>query len=418
MCVRQAEMRSDAYEIIDHAIRAVLPGPAVKKALTALESMPTYVVAIGKAAWKMAEAAAGVLGDDLIEGVVITKYHHSEGPIRKMKIYEAGHPIPDAGGLAATERALELAGRLRAGERMLFLVSGGGSALFEALPEGVTLEDLARLTEKLLSSGANIAEINTVRKHLSRVKGGRFALKCMPGQVVNVVLSDVIGDSLDAIASGPACPDASTSAEAMEIVRRYGVEISDGMRRRLAVETPKELSNISSIVIGNVRLLCEGAREKARELGYRPVILTTTLDCEAREAGAFFAAIAREIRAGCGPFAAPCALIAGGETVVHLKGSGKGGRNQELALAAAVGIGGLGDTLFFSFGSDGTDGPTEAAGGMVDGGFYAACQGADRSIEDALANNDAYPLLRDMGGLILCGPTGTNVNDLMVLLMR
>lgn len=411
-------MQADAYKIIHHAVQAVLPGAAVKNALQTIERKPSYVVAIGKAAWKMAAAAAEVLGDDLIEGIVITKYHHSEGPIRKMTIYEAGHPVPDANGLAATEQALRLADKLQAEDRMIFLVSGGGSALFEALPDGVTLDDLMKLTKKLLSSGASITEMNAIRKHISKVKGGRFALRCMPAKVINVILSDIIGDPLDAIASGPAYPDASTSENALKIVRRYGVEITPEMEKSLAMETPKTLSNITTCVTGNVQLLCESAKEMARGLGYMPVVLTATLDCEAREAGAFFAAIARQIRAKGEPFATPCAVIAGGETVVHLKGSGKGGRNQELALAAAKGMDGLENTLLFSFGSDGTDGPTDAAGGMVDGNFYAACAEKGLSVEDTLENNDAYHLLKEMGGLIVSGPTGTNVNDLTVLLVR
>lgn len=414
----QTSMHADARQMIDTAIQAVLPGPAVEKALRTLKPGPAYVVAIGKAAWKMAKAAADVLGEDLIEGIVITKYHHSEGPISRMKIFEAGHPVPDAQSLIATEHALALADRLQAGEQIIFLVSGGGSALFEALPEGVSLNDLMQLTEKLLSSGASITEINTVRKHLSRVKGGRFALRCMPAKVINVVLSDIIGDPLDAIASGPTYPDSSTAQQARRILQRYDIEPTPGMEAILAIETPEALSNISSHIIGNVQLLCRSAKEKAEELGYASTVLTTTLDCEARDAGAFFAAIARQIRTSGEPFQAPCAIIAGGETVVHLKGTGKGGRNQELALSAARGIRGMKNTLFFSFGSDGTDGPTDAAGGMVDGSFYDACVQQGLSVEETLENNDAYHLLREMNGLILSGPTGTNVNDLMVLLMR
>lgn len=411
-------MREDAQKIMDKAIQTVLPDAAVKNALRSLERAPSYVVAIGKAAWKMAHAAAEELGDALIEGVVITKYQHSEGPIDRMTIYEAGHPIPDANGIRATEHALRLADALGAQDRMIFLVSGGGSALFEALPEGVSLEELMALTQKLLACGASITEINAIRKHISCVKGGRFALRCAPAKVVNVILSDIIGDPLDAIASGPAYPDASTSEDALRVVRRYGVEITPRIREVLSQETPKALDNISTCVTGNVQLLCESARQAAAELGYRSVLLTTTLDCEAREAGRFFAAIARQMRAKGEPFALPCAVIAGGETVVHLKGTGKGGRNQELALSAAEGIAGLRDTVLFSFGSDGTDGPTDAAGGIVDGDFSAECAARGLSIEDALGNNDAYPLLKAMESLIMSGPTGTNVNDLMVLLMR
>ncbi len=411
-------MQKDAHRIICHAIERVLPETAVKHALESIENVPSYLVAIGKAAWRMASAAAEVLGKNLIEGIVITKYGHSRGAIDRVRIYEAGHPLPDANGLMATRRALELADRLGEGDRLILLVSGGGSALFEALPEGLSLEELTDLNQKLLASGANIGQINTVRKHLSLVKGGRFALRCAPAQVVNIVLSDVIGDPLDVIASGPAHPDESRAEEALEILTQFGIEPGEQMRRILLRETAGELSNVSAYVTGNVQLLCEGAAEMARQLGYVPAILTTTLDCEARDAGLFFAALARQIRAGESCFAPPCALIAGGETVVHLRGGGKGGRNQELALAASKGIAGLDDVLFFSVGSDGTDGPTDAAGGMVDGLFYRACCERNRSVERALEDNDAYPLLKEMGALIVTGPTGTNVNDLMVLLVK
>ena len=414
----EKRMIADAFEIMDSAVKAVLPGASVRNALNAIDRRPSYVVAIGKAAWKMAKAAAEELGDDLLEGVVITKYAHSEGPIPGMRIYEAGHPIPDINSLRATEQALSLADRLGPDDRLIFLVSGGGSALFEALPEGMTLADLEELNRQLIASGASITEINAVRKHLSAVKGGRFAQRCAPATVINVVLSDIIGDPLDAIASGPAYPDASTSSDAMAVLERYGIAVREEMRKAILQETPKELSNIRCCITGNVKLLCEAAKERAEELGYVPQVLTTTLDCEAREAGAFFAALARQIRAGGACFAPPCALIAGGETVVHLRGSGKGGRNQELALAASRGLRGLENVVFFSLGSDGTDGPTDAAGGIVDGALYDACQGKGLSVDAALENNDAYPLLKEMGALIVTGPTGTNVNDLMVLLVR
>lgn len=413
----EKRMIADAYEIMNAAVKAVLPGTAVKNALNTIERRPSYVVAIGKAAWKMAKAAAEELGNDLLEGIVITKYGHSEGAIPGMRIFEAGHPIPDINSLRATEQALAMAERLGSEDRLIFLVSGGGSALFESLPEGMTLDDLEALNRQLIACGASITEINAVRKHLSSVKGGRFAQRCAPARVVNVVLSDIIGDPLDAIASGPAYPDASTSADAMAVIDRYGIVVSEKMREAIMQETPKQLSNIHCCITGNVKLLCEAAKASAERLGYVPQVLTTMLDCEAREAGAFFAALARQVRAGDACFAPPCALIAGGETVVHLKGSGKGGRNQELALAASKGIDGLKNTLLFSLGSDGTDGPTDAAGGIVDGSFYAACRSRGLSVEAALENNDAYPLLKEMGGLIVTGPTGTNVNDLMVLLL-
>ncbi len=313
---------------------------------------------------------------------------------------------------------MALVGRLGAGDRVLFLASGGGSALFEMPLDGVTLEDIASATRQLLASGADITEINTIRKRLSAVKGGRFAEACAPAEVASIVLRDVLGDSLDAIASGPAHPDGTTSQGALRIVQKNGIELTEGTMAALLQETPKALNNVKTRIIGNVTRLCTQAAETARALGYEPLILTTTLDCEARDAGSFLAAIAREVCASGRPAKAPCAVILGGETVVHLKGTGRGGRNQEMALSAALGIRGMADTLVFSVGSDGTDGPTDAAGGIVTGDFVEACRTKGLSAEAHLQNNDAYTILGAADGLIFTGPTGTNVNDLTVLLCK
>ncbi len=412
-------IHQDARAIVDAAIEAVLPDVAVKNALSDMPGdRPVYMVAIGKAAWKMAEAACEALGDRLEAGVVVTKYGHAKTPLERVEIIEAGHPVPDEHSVRGAARAMALVDRLGAGDRVLFLVSGGGSALFEKPLDGVTLEDIASATRQLLASGADITEINTIRKHLSAVKGGRFAEACAPAEVVSIVLSDVLGDSLDAIASGPAHPDGTTSQDALRIVQKYGIELTDGAMEALRRETPKALENVKTRIIGNVTRLCTQAEETARALGYEPLILTTTLDCEARDAGSFLAAIAREVRASGRPVKAPCAVILGGETVVHLKGSGRGGRNQELALSAALGIQGMADVTVFSVGSDGTDGPTDAAGGIVTGDFVEICRAKGLSAEAHLQNNDAYAILGAAEGLIFTGPTGTNVNDLTVLLCK
>mgnify|MGYP001017630658 FL=1 len=412
-------IHQDARAIVDAAIEAVLPDVAVKNALSDMPGdRPVYMVAIGKAAWKMAEAACEALGDRLKAGVVVTKYGHAKTPLERVEIIEAGHPVPDEHSVRGAARAMALVDRLGAGDRVLFLVSGGGSALFEMPLDGVTLEDIASATRQLLASGADITEINTIRKHLSAVKGGRFAEACAPAEVVSIVLSDVLGDSLDAIASGPAHPDGTTSQDALRIVQKYGIELTDGAMEALRRETPKALENVKTRIIGNVTRLCTQAEETARALGYEPLILTTTLDCEARDAGSFLAAIAREVRASGRPVKAPCAVILGGETVVHLKGSGRGGRNQELALSAALGIQGMADVTVFSVGSDGTDGPTDAAGGIVTGDFVEICRAKGLSAEAHLQNNDAYAILGAADGLIFTGPTGTNVNDLTVLLCK
>ena len=412
-------IKQDAQRIIRDSIAAVLPDAAVKRALEGrVFPRGVTLVAIGKAAWRMASAASAVLGDQINRGIVITKYDHSEGALPRIEIVEAGHPVPDASGVAGARRALELVRGLTAEDTVLFLVSGGGSALFELPAPPCTLDDIAALTRQLLACGADITEINAIRKHLSAVKGGRFAQACAPAQVLSIILSDVLGDPLDAIASGPAVPDRSTCGDVARIIGKYALDVPEHLLPLLSSETPKALDGVTTLVTGNVTALCDAAASSAAALGYAPLVLTTTLACEAREAGSVLAAMAREIRRSGRPVKAPCAVILGGETVVHLRGKGKGGRNQELALAAAPGIDGLSDTCILSLGSDGTDGPTDAAGGIVTGEFARECQARGLSIDAALANNDAYPLLKAMDALIMTGPTGTNVNDVSILLMR
>ena len=266
----------------------------------------------------------------------------------------------------------------------------------------------------MLASGADIVEMNVIRKRLSAVKGGRFARLCAPARVFSVVLSDILGDPLDMIASGPACPDSSTCRQALDIAEKYRLRLSDRALELLRTETPKELDNVETRITGSVRELCAAAAAACGRLGYEPLVLTDRLCCEAREAGCFLASIARS-HASDGR---ALAFLAGGETVVHLRGTGKGGRNQELALAAADGIQGLTNTAVFSVGSDGTDGPTDAAGGFVDGTTAAALERRGIRIHRVLADNDAYHALEAVGGLIVTGPTGTNVNDVSVVLIR
>ena len=413
------KLTDDARRIIRGAIAAVLPDAAVRRALEGRRfARPVKLVAIGKAAWRMAHAACQVLGDQVERGVVITKYDHSEGKIPRMEIYEAGHPVPDENGVRGAKRALELVSGLTEEDTVLFLVSGGGSALFELPLDGASLEDIAALTRQLLACGADITEINTLRKHLSAVKGGRFGAACAPAKVLSIVLSDVLGDSLSTIASGPAAPDETTCEDAARLIEKYSLAVPQHLRALLSMETPKALSGIETVITGNVTALCRAAADSAQALGYTPLLMTTTLACEAREAGAMAAAIAREIKTSGQPVKPPCAVIFGGETVVHLRGRGKGGRNQELALAAAAGIDGLEDVCIFSVGSDGTDGPTDAAGGMVTGEFAEKARGRGLSIDAALQENDAYTILGEMDALIMTGPTGTNVNDVCVILCR
>ena len=405
-------LRKHADAIISASIKAVLPDEAVKRALTGKE-FPGRVllVAAGKAAWQMAKAASDTLGDRIEGGVVVTKYDHVMGPIANFTCCEAGHPVPDEKSFAGTKKALDLVADLQPEDTVLFLLSGGGSALFESpLIPGAVLQDI---TGQLLASGADIVEINTIRKRLSAVKGGRFALHCAPAHVFTIVLSDILGDPLDMIASGPACPDSATKEQAIAIAKKYNLSLSQEVWTLLEQETPKELHNVTTQINGSVRELCAAAAVVCRELGYEPILLTDQLCCQAKEAGSFLATILKT-HAGSGK---KLAFLAGGETVVQLTGKGKGGRNQELALAAAAGIDGIANAAVFSVGSDGTDGPTDAAGGYVDGDTAQALRAQGILIHEVLKNNDAYHALEKCGGLIVTGPTGTNVNDVAVALL-
>lgn len=406
-------LRSDADAIIRASLKAVLPDSAVQRALRNYRpgSGRTLLISVGKAAWQMAKAALDTLGT-VDDGLVITKYDHVKGPLPGLRCFEAGHPVPDENSFAATREALALVSGLSAGDTVIFLLSGGGSALFEApLIPGTELQDITR---QLLACGADIVEMNCIRKRLSAVKGGRFAQACRPAKVLSIVLSDILGDPLDSIASGPAYPDGSTSEEALAVVEKYGLSLSPEATALLGQETPKALDNVETHINGSVRELCSAAADAARALGYEPVFLTDLLSCEAREAGRFLASVLRShVKTG-----KSLAFIAGGETVVHLTGNGLGGRNQELALAACEGLDGLDGAAVFSVGSDGTDGPTDAAGGYVDGESLASLKALGLDLHRILADNDAYHALQALDGLIITGPTGTNVNDVAVALLK
>ena len=406
-------LRRDADQIIRASLAAVLPDAAVQRALK--DYRPgggrTILVAVGKAAWQMAKAALDTLGR-IDDGVVVTKYDHARGELPGVRCFEAGHPVPDDNSFAATKYALDLVSGLCAEDTVIFLLSGGGSALFE-LPL-VPGEELQDITRQMLACGADIVEMNRIRKRLSAVKGGRFAQACAPARVLSIVLSDILGDPLDSIASGPAYPDSGTCEEALAVVAKYGLKLSPEATALLHQETPKSLDNVETRINGSVRELCAAAAEAASSLGYEPVYLTDQLSCEAREAGRFLAAVLKS-HAGDGK---SLAFIAGGETVVHLTGRGMGGRNQELALAACEGIAGLPAAAVFSVGSDGTDGPTDAAGGYTDGESLEALTKAGLNLHGVLSDNDAYHALQAIDGLIVTGPTGTNVNDVAVGLIR
>lgn len=411
--MENSTLRRDADIIIKEAIEKVMPNHAVRNILTkeSFSEGKVILVAVGKAAWQMAKSAGEVLGGRITQGIVITKYHHAPNPIPGISVIEAGHPVPDENSVRGAEKAISMVQKLGAEDTVLFLLSGGGSALFEK--PLIPLEELKSINEQLLGCGADIVEINTVRKRLSAVKGGKFAEMCMPARVCNVILSDVAGDIPDMIASGPACQDTSTCEQALGIAKKYGLKLSEEARACLGKETPRQLGNAEVHIAGNVKALCRAAADSCKRLGYEPCILTTSLSCEAREAGNFLAAIARE-KQNTGK---SLAFLAGGETVVHLKGNGKGGRNQELALAAAAGIKGLRHTAVFAAGSDGTDGPTDAAGGFADGETAGRLKAQGVDIQEVLEENNAYEALEQCGGLIITGPTGTNVNDVAVVLI-
>lgn len=413
-------MREDAKKIMEYSIKEVLPDAAVKKALDGKSfSGDLYVISFGKAGWQMAYAAYQTLGGKIKKGIVVTKYQHIKGEIPGFRMIEAGHPVPDKNSVYGAECVMELVREAGDQDTILLLVSGGGSALLEKPEEGLSLKQIQEVTGQLLKCGAKIEEINTIRKRLSAVKGGKLAALAGKTPVFQIVLSDIIDDNLQMIASGPACADSSKYEDVVRIREKYQLKFSTPVEEALKKETVRELSNVTTVITGSVKQLCRAAAEAAQRLGYRPYVLTTSLDGEAREAGRFLASAARNISEGDRTgFEKPCALIAGGETVVTLTGKGLGGRNQELAFAGAAGIDGLSNVLIFSFGSDGTDGPTDAAGGIVDGDTMRKLRECGLNYAKVLKENDAYHALQKTDGLLITGPTGTNVNDVAVVLIR
>lgn len=438
-------LRQHAKQIYSHAIDAVLPDRAIRRfvqrqghllyvadAIYDLRTGKTYLVAFGKAAVPMASALAAILGPYLSEGVAITKYGHAAGGgVERVRVFEAGHPVPDEAGLAATRRALDLVSRAQEEDLVLVAVSGGGSALL-VQPDGeVTLQDKQKTTDLLLRCGATIQEINTVRKHLSAVKGGRLARAIWPAQSCSLILSDIIGDPLEFIASGPTVPDSTTFGDALAIVDRYGLrqQLPEAVRRHLErgasgnlPETPKPgeaiFARARHVLVGSNHQAVEAARDCAESLGYHPLILTTALQGEAREVAQLYPALAYEILKHNRPVPSPACILAGGEPTVTVRGSGKGGRNQELALAALTGLSGKQVSVLAAVGTDGTDGPTDAAGAIVDDASLTRAQEAGLDWRTYLKNNDAYTFFATLGDLIKTGPTQTNVMDVHILLVE
>ncbi len=407
-------LREDAQCVISAALAAAQPEKLVPRGLGRLRLYGgrLKVIAVGKAAWGMAKAVSDTLGNQINQGLVITQYGNSRGPLPYFTVMEAGHPIPDENSVRATDAAIAMVQGLHVEDTVLMLISGGGSSLFER--PLIPLPYFATATSALFHCGASITEMNVIRRRLSAVKGGRFAQLCAPAHVVGLLLSDVLGDAPETIASGPISPDPVTAVEAERTLNRLFPDAPDVFRTLMRRETPKNLPNAETYVIGNVEVLVRTAAHTLRHLGYDTVILTDRLACEAREAGRFLGSIAQthqgETRS--------VAYLVGGETVVHVNGQGLGGRNQELALASAPILEGLKDTALFSIGSDGQDGPTDAAGGYVDQRTAGRLRAAEVDVNAALDENDSYTALDAAGGLIVTGPTGTNLNDIAAVMIR
>jgi len=386
-----------------------------------------FVVGMGKASSRMAASLETILGERIHAGLVVIADGYKV-PTNRVKVVEAFHPVPDQRGIAAAQQIADLVDDAQEGDLAIVLISGGGSALLTLPSSGLVLDDLVATNELLLRSGAKIQEINTVRKHLSQLKGGQLAVRAFPATVITLVLSDVPGDSLDAIASGPTVGDPTTYADATRILRHYGLwdrvpqsirdHVEAGTRGEIP-ETPKPgdavFARVTTNIIGSGSIAAEAALNEAKNLGYHTLLLTTTLEGEAREVGSVFAAIAWEEMRNSQPLPLPALIVAAGETTVTVSGSGKGGRNQELALSAALGIEGLPGAMIASVGTDGHDGPTDAAGGIVDGETIPRLRKLGIDPEESLAANDSYHALAGSGDLIMTGPTGTNVADLCLI---
>ncbi len=447
MSVQQSileEMRNQALEIFQAALRAVEPVEAIlkhvkmegeslligKRRMELSKFDRILVVGAGKADAPMAQAVESLLGERVSDGIIVVKDGHGL-PLQRVKVHEASHPVPDERGLGGTEEILSLVSG--AGERdlVICLISGGGSALLVAPAEGVTLKDKQQVTQLLLACGASIHEINTVRKHLSRVKGGGLAHAAHPATLVSLILSDVIGDDLDTIASGPTVPDSTTFHQAGQILERYGIwdqvpgsvrmYVKKGVKGEIA-ETPKpgdpSFQRDAWELVGTNLQALKAARKEAERLGYRTMILSGMMEGETREVAKAHAAIAKEVLNSENPIAPPACVLSGGETTVTLQGEGKGGRNTEFALASAIALEGVEHVIVLSGGTDGTDGLTDAAGAFADGKTVVRARQGELDPTDYIRRNDSYTFFETLGGLVITGPTRTNVMDVCVMLVR
>ena len=438
-----ARLRDDSRAIFTAGVAAVDPVVAVQRAVVRRGDMlivdgvaydlqrfaHIYVVGTGKGSAVMAQGLEAILGERISAGAVTVKYEHV-APVERVALYEAAHPIPDAAGVQGASAAMELVRQAGDDDLVFCLLSGGGSALWPAPSAGISLTEKQRMTGLLIDCGARIDEINVIRKHLSGIKGGQLARLAAPARLITLVLSDVVGDRLDAIASGPTVPDPTTFRDCLDILTRYDLidrlpdSIHAHLQRGLAgnvPETPKTGDAVfelgQTVVVANNRLALRAARETAEVRGYKTLLLSSTLEGEARHVARMHAAIAQEICQSGQPISPPACIISGGETTVTVRGNGKGGRSQEFALAAALHVAGLDGTVVLSGGTDGTDGPTDAAGALVDGRTVARAEALGLQAEAFLHRNDAYHFFQALDDLLLTGPTGTNVMDMYVVLV-
>jgi len=435
------ELRSSARQIWEAALDAANPATCIHNSLRIHNNVLSVggrelridgkliVIGAGKAASRMAQVVEEMLGDRITGGLVVTKYEHAL-PLQRIRQVEAGHPIPDEAGVSAVREMLELLKGLRAEDIVLCLLSGGGSALWPAPAEGITLAQKQEVTSLLLRAGATILELNAVRKHLSSIKGGQLAARAAPARLVSLIMSDVIGDPLDFIASGPTAPDTTSFPEALAIIQKYAVAVPAAVTERLQAgargqipDTPKVgdplFRNVDNLIIANNRLLVDAAARKASALGFKTLILGTEVEGEAKDIAVFFAAIAKEIARSGNPVSPPACVLAAGETTVTVRGRGLGGRNQEMALAWAIAMASRATAVpccFASVATDGSDGPTDAAGGLVDP--LTSRRAVDLGLVPSryLMDNDSRNFLEATGDLIVTGPTQTNLMDLQILL--
>jgi hydroxypyruvate reductase len=437
------KLRQDLQAIFQAALRAVEPGAAIRRHMRCEDDRlhiadhtydlrqydGLYVIGVGKAGAAMASAIEALIGDHLLGGHVIVKYGHG-GPVERVTLHEAGHPIPDEAGVRATHTLIDFVSKRGPRDLVLCLISGGGSALSPAPIEGITLAEKQEVTRLLLACGASIHEINALRKHISQIKGGQLARLASPATLIALVLSDVVGDALDVIASGPTVPDTSTFADCLEILRKYRLfdHIPASIRRHLEAgiaatvpETPKPgdavFAHTQTVIIGRNLQALEAASREATALGYRTLILSSAIEGETREVAKVHAGIAKEVVASGHPIATPACILSGGETTVTLRGEGKGGRNQEFALALALDIDNMAGIAALSGGTDGTDGPTDAAGAVVDWTTRTRAEQQGLRPREALEHNDAYPFFARLGDLFITGPTHTNVMDVRIMLV-